>query len=86
MKRDLLEQAYGAMRHDLRKTVLTMFRHGLGHCHGSSSACLWRGFARAIQTIFESSAPLPSGFSRGALRSRLAETRPECRSALPMTM
>ena len=24
MKRDLLQQAYGAMRHDLRKTLLTM--------------------------------------------------------------
>ena len=33
MKRDLLQQAYGAMRHDLRKTLLTMLGMALGHRH-----------------------------------------------------
>src|ERR1700674_3761962 len=54
MKRDLLEQAYGAMRHDLRKTVLTM----LGMAWGIATVVLLlaygQGFGRAIQNIFES--------------------------------
>ncbi len=69
MKRDLLEQAYAAMRHDMRKTVLTMFaamRHDMrktvltmfGMAWGIATVVLLlaygEGFARAIQTIFES--------------------------------
>src|SRR5947207_11871508 len=54
MKRDLMQQAYGAMRHDLRKTVLTM----LGMAWGIATVVLLlaygEGFARAIQNIFES--------------------------------
>src|SRR5215468_1049798 len=53
MKRDLLQQAYGAMRHDLRKTVLTM----LGMAWGIATVVLLlaygEGFGRAIQNIFE---------------------------------
>jgi len=53
MKRDLLNQAYGAMRHDLRKTVLTM----LGMAWGIATVVLLlaygEGFGRAIQNIFE---------------------------------
>src|SRR5438445_4603280 len=86
MKRDLLEQAYAAMRHDMRKTVLTMF--GMAGALPRWFFCLL--MAKALpapsKPFLKASAPLPSGFSRGALRSRLAETRPECRSALPMTM
>lgn len=54
MKRDLLHQAYGAMRHDLRKTLLTM----LGMAWGIATVVLLlaygQGFGRAIQNIFES--------------------------------
>ena len=54
MNRDLLQQAYGAMRHDLRKTVLTM----LGMAWGIATVVLLlaygEGFGRAIQNIFES--------------------------------
>ena len=54
MKRDLMQQAYGAMRHDLRKTVLTM----LGMAWGIATVVLLlaygEGFGRAIQNIFES--------------------------------
>ena len=54
MKRDLLHQAYGAMRHDLRKTVLTM----LGMAWGIATVVLLlaygEGFARAIENIFHS--------------------------------
>lgn len=54
MHRDLLQQAYGAMRHDMRKTLLTM----LGMAWGIATVVLLlaygEGFQRAIQNIFES--------------------------------
>lgn len=54
MKRDLLQQAYGAMRHDLRKTVMTM----LGMAWGIATVVLLlaygEGFGRAIQAIWDS--------------------------------
>jgi putative ABC transport system permease protein len=54
MKRDLLGQAYGAMRHDLRKTLLTM----LGMAWGIATVVLLlaygQGFGRAIQGIWDS--------------------------------
>ena len=54
MKRALLEQAYGAMRHDLRKTILTM----LGMAWGIATVVLLLaygdGFGRAIENIFHS--------------------------------
>jgi putative ABC transport system permease protein len=54
MKRDLLQQAYGAMRHDLRKTVLTM----LGMAWGIATVVLLlaygEGFGTAIENIFQS--------------------------------
>jgi putative ABC transport system permease protein len=54
MHRDLLQQAFGAMRHDLRKTVLTM----LGMAWGIATVVLLLaygdGFGQAIHNIFES--------------------------------
>jgi putative ABC transport system permease protein len=54
MHRDLLQQAFAAMRHDLRKTVLTM----LGMAWGIATVVLLlaygEGFARAIQNIWNS--------------------------------
>jgi putative ABC transport system permease protein len=54
MKRDLLQQAYGAMRHDMRKTILTM----LGMAWGIATVVLLlaygEGFGRAVNNIFES--------------------------------
>jgi len=54
MYRDLLQQAYSAMRHDLRKTLLTM----LGMAWGIATVVLLLaygdGFGRAITNIFES--------------------------------
>jgi len=54
MKGDLLQQAYGAMRHDLRKTLLTM----LGMAWGIATVVLLlaygEGFATAIDNIFHS--------------------------------
>jgi putative ABC transport system permease protein len=53
MKRALLQQAYGAMRHDLRKTLLTM----LGMAWGIATVVLLlaygEGFGTAIRNIFE---------------------------------
>src|SRR5207302_7460511 len=54
MKRDLLEQAYAAMRHDMRRTVLTMFGMAWGIATVVLLLAYGEGFARAIQTIFES--------------------------------
>jgi putative ABC transport system permease protein len=54
MNRALLQQAFGAMRHDLRKTVLTM----LGMAWGIATVVLLlaygEGFGRAINNIFQS--------------------------------
>jgi putative ABC transport system permease protein len=54
MHRDLLTQAFAAMRHDLRKTILTM----LGMAWGIATVVLLLaygdGFGRAINTIFQS--------------------------------
>ncbi|HEY1464195.1 MAG TPA: ABC transporter permease [Terriglobales bacterium] len=54
MKRDLLNQAYGAMRHDMRKTILTM----LGMAWGIATVVLLlaygQGFGNAIHAIFQS--------------------------------
>ncbi|HUN87375.1 MAG TPA: ABC transporter permease, partial [Terriglobales bacterium] len=54
MHRDLFQQAYAAMRHDLRKTLLTI----LGMAWGIATVVLLlaygNGFGRAINNIFES--------------------------------
>lgn len=54
MMRDILSQAYGAMRHDLRKTLLTM----LGMAWGIATVVLLlaygEGFGRAIHNIWDS--------------------------------
>src|ERR1700687_2134929 len=54
MKGDLFKQAYGAMRHDLRKTLLTV----LGMAWGIATVVLLlaygQGFGTAIENIFQS--------------------------------
>jgi putative ABC transport system permease protein len=54
MHRDLLQQAFAAMRHDLRKTILTM----LGMAWGIATVVLLlaygQGFGGAINNIFQS--------------------------------
>jgi putative ABC transport system permease protein len=54
MKRDLLHQAYQAMRHDLRKTVLTMLGMAWGIATVVVLLAYGDGFSRAIENIFES--------------------------------
>src|SRR3954453_16550490 len=54
MTRDIFTQAYSAMRHDLRKTLLTM----LGMAWGIATVVLLlaygEGFGRAIRSIWDS--------------------------------
>jgi putative ABC transport system permease protein len=54
MHRDLLQQAYGAMRHDLRKTLLTMFGMAWGIATVVLLLAYGEGFGRAIENIFQS--------------------------------
>jgi len=52
--RDLLRQAYSAMRHDLRRTLLTMAGMAWGIATVVLLLAYGNGFGRAIQNIFES--------------------------------
>ena len=52
--RDLLSQAYSAMRHDLRRTLLTMAGMAWGIATVVLLLAYGNGFGRAIQNIFES--------------------------------
>src|SRR5450755_619496 len=54
MHRDLLHQAYSAMRHDLRRTLLTMAGMAWGIATVVLLLSYGNGFGKAIQTIFES--------------------------------
>jgi putative ABC transport system permease protein len=53
MKRDLLQQAYGAMRHDLRKTLLTMAGMAWGIATVVLLLAYGDGFGTAIENIFK---------------------------------
>src|SRR5207237_7022828 len=54
MHRALLQQAYSAMRHDLRRTLLTMAGMAWGIATVVLLLSYGNGFGKAIQTIFES--------------------------------
>jgi putative ABC transport system permease protein len=54
MHRDLLQQAFSAMRHDLRKTLLTMAGMAWGIATVVLLLAYGNGFAWAIENIFES--------------------------------
>jgi putative ABC transport system permease protein len=54
MHRDLLQQAFSAMRHDMRKTLLTMAGMAWGIATVVLLLAYGNGFARAIENIFES--------------------------------
>ena len=54
MYRDLLLQAYSAMRHDMRRTLLTMAGMAWGIATVVLLLAYGNGFAQAIQNIFES--------------------------------
>src|SRR5580698_9455227 len=65
MHRDLLAQAFAAMRHDLRKTMLTM----AGMARGIATVVLLlaygNGFGQAITNIFESIGATAEGIFPG---------------------
>ena len=54
MHRDLLGQAFAAMRHDLRKTLLTMAGMAWGIATVVLLLAYGNGFGTAISNIFES--------------------------------
>jgi len=54
MYRDLFKQAYSAMRHDLRKTVLTMAGMAWGIATVVLLLSYGNGFGKAIEVIFQS--------------------------------
>ena len=54
MHRDLLYQAYSAMRHDLRRTLLTMAGMAWGIATVVLLLSYGNGFGKAVETIFES--------------------------------
>lgn len=54
MHRDILQQAYGAMRHDLRKTLLTIFGMAWGIATVVLLLAYGEGFGSAIDNIFKS--------------------------------
>ena len=54
MHRDLVQQAVSAMRHDLRRTLLTMAGMAWGIATAVLLLAYGNGFGRAIQNIFES--------------------------------
>src|SRR5271169_4402037 len=54
MYRDLLKQAYSAMRHDLRRTLLTMAGMAWGIATVVLLLSYGNGFGKAIETIFQS--------------------------------
>src|ERR1700729_3992847 len=54
MHSDLLKQAYSAMRHDLRRTLLTMAGMAWGIATVVLLLAYGNGFGKAIETIFES--------------------------------
>ena len=53
MFKDLLGQAYGAMRHDLRRTTLTMFGMAWGIATVVLLLAYGSGFGRAVENIFQ---------------------------------
>jgi len=54
MHRDILQQAFSAMRHDLRRTLLTIAGMAWGIATVVLLLAYGNGFGRAIQNIFES--------------------------------
>jgi putative ABC transport system permease protein len=75
MSRDIFIQAYGAMRHDLRKTILTM----LGMAWGIATVVLLlaygEGFARAIQNIWEAYGATAVGIYPGRTSQQAGGTK-----------
>ena len=85
MIRDLLTQAYGAMRYNRRRTALTM----LGMAWGIATVVLLlaygAGFGRAIEVIFANWGTRIIGVFPGRTSSRRAGKKPAFRSSSPST-
>jgi putative ABC transport system permease protein len=75
MTNDIFKEAYGAMRHDLRKTLLTM----LGMAWGIATVVLLlaygEGFGRAIQNIWDSYGATAVGIYPGRTSQQAGGTK-----------
>src|SRR5215475_9216871 len=75
MNSDIFKEAYGAMRHDLRKTLLTM----LGMAWGIATVVLLlaygEGFGRAIQNIWDSYGATAVGIYPGRTSQQAGGTK-----------
>ena len=75
MSRDIFKEAYGAMRHDLRKTLLTM----LGMAWGIATVVLLlaygEGFGRAMQNIWDSYGATAVGIYPGRTSQQAGGTK-----------
>lgn len=75
MNSDIFKEAYGAMRHDLRKTLLTM----LGMAWGIATVVLLlaygNGFGRAIQNIWDSFGATAIGIYPGRTSQQAGGTK-----------
>jgi putative ABC transport system permease protein len=75
MSSDIFKEAYGAMRHDLRKTLLTM----LGMAWGIATVVLLlaygEGFGRAIQNIWDSYGATAVGIYPGRTSQQAGGTK-----------
>ena len=86
MHRDLLKQAYSAMRHDLTPHPAHHGRHGLGYRDRGAFALLRQRFRQGDRDHLSELRSYRSWrISRAARRSRPEATRPECRCASPTT-
>ena len=86
MKRDLLQQAYTAMRHDLRKTLLTMAGMAWGIATVVLLLAYGDGFGTAIENIFKAFGANAVGIFPDARPCKPAGIKPVRRFDLPMTM
>lgn len=75
MNQDIFKEAYGAMRHDLRKTLLTM----LGMAWGIATVVLLlaygEGFGRAVQNIWDSYGATAVGIYPGRTSQQAGGTK-----------
>jgi len=85
MHRDLLHQAYSAMRHDLRRTLLTMAGMAWGIATVVLLLSYGNGFGKAIETIFQSFGATAVGVFPDALRRNWEATRQVFPFASPTT-
>ena len=82
MHRDLLGQAFAAMRHDLRKTMLTMAGMAWGIATVVLLLAYGNGFGQAITNIFQSFGATAVGIFPGRTSEQAGGDKAGVRGAL----